>query len=243
MAPPFIESGAGGEKPRPYKRTRRVGMPRVIEAIMAAVGLVLLTPVLALVAAVVGLTSRGPVIFRQMRVGRFGREFEMLKFRTMRVNDESLQVTASGDERVTAVGRVLRRLKLDELPELWNVMRGDLSLVGHRPEVPRYVDIDDPKWHQVLEERPGITHPVTLRLADEERLIAAAGGDAEEFYIGQLLPFKLRGYLEYQEHRTLWQDVRVLAATAAALVGWRWYPPVSLDEVRAASGGSDGRHD
>ncbi len=203
---------------------------------MAAAGLVLLAPVLALVAAVVGLTSRGPVVFRQKRVGRLGREFEMLKFRTMRVNDESLQVTASGDDRVTAVGRVLRRLKLDELPELWNVIRGDLSLVGHRPEVPRYVDIDDPRWHRVLEERPGITHPVTLRLADEEGLIAEAGGEAEEFYTRELLPFKLRGYIDYQDVRTIWTDLKVLAATAAAMVGWRWYPPVSLDEVRAASG-------
>ncbi len=206
-------------------------------------GLVLTAPLLAVIVPAIALTSRGPVIFRQPRVGRWGRPFTMLKFRTMRVNDESVQVTASGDGRVTAVGRVLRRLKLDELPELWNVVRGDLSLVGHRPEVPRYVDVDDPRWHRILEERPGITHPVTLRLTDEEGLIAAAGGEAERFYVDELLPFKLRGYLEYQEQRTLWQDVRVLAATAAALVGWRWYSPVSLEEVRAAGAGGDGRHD
>jgi lipopolysaccharide/colanic/teichoic acid biosynthesis glycosyltransferase len=218
-------------------------LPRSFESILAAGALFVLAPLLAVVALAVSVSSRGPIVFRQLRVGRLGREFEMLKFRTMRVNDESLQVTALGDERVTAVGRLLRRLKLDELPELWNVVRGDLSLVGHRPEVPRYVDIDDPRWHQVLEERPGITHPVTLRLSDEEGLIAAAGGDAEEFYTGELLPFKLRGYIEYQNVRTIWTDLKVLAATAAAMVGWRWYPPVSLEEVRATSGGSDGRHD
>lgn len=220
----------------------RHGIPRELEAAAAAAGLVLASPLLLITAAAVRLSSRGPVLFRQVRVGRFGREFEMLKFRTMRVNHEAVQVTASGDGRVTGVGRVLRRLKLDELPELWNVVRGELSLVGPRPEVPRYVDVDDERWHRVLEERPGITHPVTLRLADEERLIAAAGGDPERFYVDELLPFKLMGYLEYQETRTVWSDLRVLAATAAALVGWRWYARVGLDEVRAGSGPGAGRH-
>ncbi len=161
----------------------------------------------------------------------------------MRVNDEDLQVTASGDERVTGVGRVLRRLKLDELPELWNVVRGDLSLVGPRPEVPRYVDLEDTLWKKVLNERPGITHPVTLRLADEEGLIAVAGGDAEVFYTSELLPFKLEGYVDYQAGRGFWTDVGVLAATAAALVGWRWYPEVTLDEVRSAGASGNGIHD
>ena len=221
----------------------RSGLPRPFEFVAAVGGLIVLAPLLVVVALAVWVSSRGPIVFRQLRVGRLGREFTMLKFRTMRVNDESLQVTASGDDRVTAVGRVLRRLKLDELPELWNVVLGDLALVGHRPEVPRYVDPEDSEWRWVLEERPGITHPVTLRLADEERLIAAAGGDAEEFYTGQLLPFKLKGYIEYQGVRTTWTDAKVLAATAAAMVGGRWYSPVSLEEVRAVAGGSDGRHD
>ncbi len=208
------------------------GIPQAINVITAGFGLVLLVPVLVVVSVVVGMTSRGPVLFRQPRVGRAGRLFSMLKFRTMKINSQDVQVTATGDERVTAVGRVLRRFKLDELPELWNVVRGDLALVGPRPEVPRYVDVDDPSWQQVLEERPGITHPVTLRLQDEEGLIAEAGADPERFYLDELLPFKLRGYLEYQQGRSWLRDLRVLAATAAALVGWRWYSPVSLDEVR-----------
>ena len=219
------------------------GIPRPVEALKAALGLVALAPLMALIAAAVALGSRGPVLYRQTRVGRLGRPFIMLKFRTMRVNDENLQVTASGDDRVTGVGRVLRKLKLDELPELWNVVRGDLSLVGPRPEVPRYVDLEDPLWQQVLRERPGITHPVTLRLAGEEGLIEAAGGDPEQFYVKELLPIKLKGYVDYQKVRGFWTDVTVLSATASALVGWRWYSPVSLEEVRAAGGASDGEHD
>jgi lipopolysaccharide/colanic/teichoic acid biosynthesis glycosyltransferase len=210
----------------------RSGLPRVVDGILAGVGLVLLAPAMTVAALAVGLTSRGPVVFRQQRIGRHGKAFTMLKFRTMRVNSEDLQVTAAGDDRVTVVGRVLRRFKLDEMPELFNVVRGDLSLVGPRPEVPRYVDVGDPNWKKVLEERPGITHPVTLGLQDEEGLIAEAGGDPERFYVEELLPFKLEGYLAYQDVRSAVADLRVLAATAAALVGWRWYPPVRLDEVQ-----------
>ena len=115
-------------------------------------------------------------------------------------------------------------------------------MVGHRPEVPQYVDLEDPLWQQVLRERPGITHPVTLRLQHEERLVAKAGGDPERFYVEELLPSKLRGYIDYQEKRNFWQDVKVLMATAAAMVGWRWYPAVGLEEVRAATAADEGRH-
>jgi lipopolysaccharide/colanic/teichoic acid biosynthesis glycosyltransferase len=218
------------------------GLPRPLEALKAAALLLVMMPLLVVIGVAVSASSRGPIFFRQKRVGRGGREFTMLKFRTMRVNSEKVQITSSSDGRVTPVGRILRRLKLDELPELWNVVVGDLSLVGHRPEVPRYVDLEDPLWRQVLAERPGITHPVTLRLADEERLIAAAGGDPERYYVEELLPFKLRGYLAYQRERSFWKDVRVLAATAAALVGWRWYPAVRLDELRAETAIDNGRH-
>lgn len=210
---------------------------------MAAVALVLLSPLLALAALAVALSSRGPVLFRQQRVGRGGRAFEMLKFRTMKVGDGGAQVTAAGDARVTAVGRVLRRLKLDELPELWNVLRGELALVGPRPEVPRFVDLEDAAWRRVLAERPGITHPVTLRLADEEGLIAAVGGDPERFYREELLPWKLAGYLEYAARRTAWSDLGVLAATAAGLLGLRCYARVGLDELRANALADEGRHD
>jgi lipopolysaccharide/colanic/teichoic acid biosynthesis glycosyltransferase len=219
------------------------GIPRTVEALKAAVFLVLTAPLLLIISTLVLVSSGPPALFRQIRVGRNGREFTMLKFKTMRVNDKAVQVTASSDDRITPVGRFLRRLKLDELPEFLNVLVGDLSLVGHRPEVPKYVDLESSMWKDVLRERPGITHPVTLRLQNEEKLIAEAGGDPEGFYLNELLPFKLRGYLHYQEQRSLWKDVKVLGATAAAMIGWRWYPAVSLDEVRAATVADEGRHD
>lgn len=225
------------------RRKFSTGVVRCLEVLTALGTLFVLLPVLSIIVVSIALTSRGPVIFRQQRIGLRGKPFIMLKFRTMRVNHDDLQVTASGDDRVTGVGRILRRFKLDELPELWNVVRGDLSLVGHRPEVPRYVDLEDPGWRTVLEERPGITHPVTLRLTDEERLIAEADGDAERFYVEELLPFKLKGYVEYKDRRSFWTDVEVLTATAAALVGWRWYAPVALEEVQAAASGGDGKYD
>lgn len=196
----------------------RPGLPRWFEVVAAGAGLLLLSPVLAAVAVAVRLSSPGPIVFRQQRVGRAGRLFTMLKFRTMWVHAAGVQVTAAGDPRITPVGRWLRRLKLDELPELWNVVRGEMSLVGPRPEVPRYVDLDDPLWRSVLTVRPGITDPVTVALRHEEELLAQAPGEREAYYRQVLQPAKLRGYVRYLGERSWWTDVRVLLATVAAIV-------------------------
>jgi lipopolysaccharide/colanic/teichoic acid biosynthesis glycosyltransferase len=136
----------------------------------------------------------------------------------MRIHDEGPQVTAKGDSRVTLIGRLLRRSKFDELPELWNVVWGDLSLVGPRPEVPEYVDIDNPLWRKLLETRPGITDPVTLRLRNEEQLLQAFQGDLECFYLNTLQPYKLSGYAEYLHGRTWQTDVRALCQSALAIM-------------------------
>jgi lipopolysaccharide/colanic/teichoic acid biosynthesis glycosyltransferase len=124
--------------------------------VLALGGLVVGSPLLFLAAVFIMGTSDGPVLFRQGRVGKYGKVFELLKFRSMRMDNGGAQVTAKGDARVTRVGRLLRKGKLDELPELWNVARGDISLVGPRPEVPRYVDLNNPLWQRVLEARSGI---------------------------------------------------------------------------------------
>lgn len=211
----------------------RRGIPRLVEAALAGLGLLFCSPVLVVVALGVRVTSRGPVLFRQQRVGRGGATFTLLKFRTMRVNQAALQVTAAGDPRVTRLGRCLRKLKLDELPELWNVVRGDMSLVGPRPEVPRYVNLGNALWRGVLQARPGITDPVTLRLRNEEELMASAPGDRERFYLDTLQPFKLTGYLEYLRRRSFLSDFGVILRTVLAVLVPAVAPPPSLEEVRA----------
>ena len=163
-------------------------------------------------------SSRGPIFFRQERVGRGGRNFVLYKLRTMRLSTDGPQVTAPGDDRITRVGRILRKTKLDELPQLWNVVRGDMSLVGPRPEVPRYVDLDDPLWMETLRVRPGITDPVTLKLRDEESVLARVEGDPERFYREELQPAKLREYVAYSRSRSWSKDVAVLCRTVLALL-------------------------
>ncbi len=196
----------------------RAGIPRPIEGALAGVGLAVCLPLIGLVAILVRATSRGPAFFRQPRVGRKGRTFTLYKLRTMRVSSEGPEVTTRGDHRITPLGRFLRRSKLDELPQLWNVVRGEMSLVGPRPEVPRYVDLEDPLWKRVLAVRPGITDPVTLRLRDEEAVLATVEGDPERFYREELQPAKLRAYAAYLERRSPGSDVGVLFQTVAKVL-------------------------
>ncbi|MDZ4796644.1 MAG: sugar transferase [Bryobacteraceae bacterium] len=183
-----------------------------IERPLCMAGLVLLSPVLAAVAVAVALEDGRPVLFRQVRAGRNGSPFNLLKFRSMRVTGAGTRVTASGDSRITRTGRILRKFKLDELPQLWNVVRGDISLIGPRPEVPAFVDLADPAWREVLEVRPGITDLATLVFRNEEQILGAHS-DPEYAYRRQILPAKLQLNLLYIRHRSLLTDLRLLAMT------------------------------
>jgi lipopolysaccharide/colanic/teichoic acid biosynthesis glycosyltransferase/glycosyltransferase involved in cell wall biosynthesis len=203
----------------PIDRTR--GLPRAVESVLALFGLVLAMPLLVVALLLIAATSPGPPIFRQWRAGRYGRPFAVLKLRTMRGGGEGAAITAGGDPRITPVGRFLRRTKIDELPQLWNVLRGEMSLVGPRPESLQYVDTSDPAWRTVLAVRPGLTDPTTLRFRDEEDLLARAGSDYESFYRRRLLPEKLRGYRAYLSARTWKSDLAVLCRTALHLL----HPP------------------
>ncbi len=152
----------------------------------------------------------GPALFRQQRLGRGGAPFTLFKLRTMRqaaAGAAGSYVTAGGDPRITPLGRFLRRSKLDELPQLWNIVRGDLSFVGPRPEVPAWIELGDPRWQRVLAARPGLTDPVTLRLRNEEALLAAVPGDREDFYRDHLQPWKLAGYADYLARRSAAGDL------------------------------------
>lgn len=189
------------------------GLPRPVEVAVSLMGLVILAPLLLLAAAAIVLTSGSPVFFRQRRIGQRGRVFVLYKLRTMQEGSSGAKITATGDTRITRVGRILRQTKIDEIPELWNVVIGDMSLVGPRPEIPSYVDLTMSEWQQVLLVRPGITDPVTLRLRNEERLLAGVAGDREHFYLRTLQPFKLAGYLEYLNQRTWRSDIRIILRT------------------------------
>jgi len=194
------------------------GLPRWVEGTIAFLGLIIAMPFILLAAFAIVVSSGRPVLFRQKRVGQNGRMFDLYKLRTMRSSGEGPQITSSRDERITRVGRFLRRTKLDELPTLWNVLRGDMALVGPRPEVPRYVDLNDRLWRAVLSVKPGITDPVTLRLRREEDLLAQVNGDAMKYYVEHLQPAKLKGYLSYLERRNWRSDLSVLWQTMAAVV-------------------------
>jgi lipopolysaccharide/colanic/teichoic acid biosynthesis glycosyltransferase len=189
-----------------------------VEAALAAGGLVVAAPVLAAAAAAIAATSGLPVLFRQIRVGRHGRPFTLIKLRTMRESGAGPKVTAGNDPRITPVGRFLRRTKLDELPELWNVLRGDMSFVGPRPEVADYVHPESALWREVLSVRPGLTDPVTLQLRHEESLLESVEGDREKYYRETLQPRKLEGYVIYLRRRSWRSDLGVLVATAGAIL-------------------------
>lgn len=209
----------------------RSGLPRWLEVIVAAVGLLVASPIILVAALGVALTSGFPVFFRQKRVGQYGGIFSLCKLRTMNSSVGGPQITSNADTRITSFGRFLRHTKVDELPTLWNVVRGDMSLVGPRPEVPRFVQLADPIWQKVLAVRPGITDPVTLKLRSESELLAQTNGDTEAYYVNQLQPAKLRGYLAYLEERTWRSDLKVLLQTAAAVVVPGEASPLLVEDV------------
>lgn len=193
-------------------------MKRLIDITGSALGLIVLSPVIVLAAIWVRLDSPGPVLFRQRRVGRHGRVFEILKFRTMRIQSGGgSQITVGADPRITRSGRLLRRLKLDELPQLLNVLVGDMSLVGPRPEVEYYVNFYPADARErIASVRPGITGLASLAYRNESELLATAT-DPERLYLERILPAKLDHDLRYIERQTLVLDLRIIAKTVAAV--------------------------
>lgn len=191
-----------------------MALKRAFDVLFASTALVLLMPLLLVFALVVATGSPGGAFFRQVRVGRHGREFRLLKFRSMQPGSEALgQLTIGGrDPRITGVGHFLRRTKLDELPQLWNVLKGDMSVVGPRPEVPRYVALYTPEQQVVLSVRPGITGMASLDYVDENELLARSD-DPERTYVEEVMPAKLALDLRYVRERSFALDLRIIAAT------------------------------
>jgi lipopolysaccharide/colanic/teichoic acid biosynthesis glycosyltransferase len=206
------------------------GGKRLLDAGVAGFGLLLLSPVFLLVAAIAVALSRGPVLYVQERVGKGGRIFKIVKFRTMQVapGDEGPSITSAGDPRITPFGCILRSLKIDELPQLWNVLKGDMSIVGPRPEVPEYVQTYSSEQKQVLAVRPGLTDPSSISYLHEEVLLGDQA-DPQRYYREVVLPHKLSLSLEYIQRMSLPYDLALITKTLASMLQPR--PRFSADPV------------
>jgi lipopolysaccharide/colanic/teichoic acid biosynthesis glycosyltransferase len=217
VSSPVRVSLRGANPARFYRDVLDPFLRRTMDVAAAAAGLALLSPLLLAVALAIKLSDGGPALYRARRVGKDGAPFYLYKFRTMVVNaaGQGPGITASGDPRITRIGRRLRRTKLDELPQLINVLRGDMSLVGPRPEDPRYVALYTPDQREVLRARPGITGAASLAYRHEEALLS--GEDWETRYRGEVMPAKLALDREYLARRTVVSDVHLILRTAAAI--------------------------
>ena len=190
---------------------------RLFDMVCAALGLLVLSPVLLVCALLVGLTSPGGVLFRQKRIGKDGVPFTIYKFRSMRKDNVGLKISTSRDARITPVGRVLRKTKLDELPQFWNVLKGDMSFVGPRPEVREYTDLYTPEQRQVLLVRPGITGLASIRYRNDNELLTASS-DPNRTYIEEVMPAKLALDLEYIPRACVSYDIKLILETLVTVV-------------------------
>lgn len=192
----------------------------LFDFVSSLAGLVLLSPLFVVIAVWIRIDSSGPVFFRQVRVGRHGRPFRIFKFRTMYEDAEARgrKITVGDDPRITRAGRFLRKFKLDELPQLFNVIKGEMSLVGPRPEVPRYVEFyPEEVRRQVLSIRPGITDFASILYKDESTVLAGAA-DPEATYVNVILPEKLKYFVRYVSERTLWLDFKIILLTLMEII-------------------------
>lgn len=191
---------------------------RAFDLCATAVGVMLLSPLMVAIALWIRLDSKGPVLFRQVRVGRYGVPFDILKFRTMSAQaDPQRLLTVGRDPRITRAGHFLRKYKLDELPQLFNVLAGTMSLVGPRPEVARYVACYPPRERElVLSVKPGVTDWASILYKDENAILGQAS-DPEQAYIDTILPTKLAYYVRYVHERSFWVDLRIIVRTLRAI--------------------------
>ena len=194
-------------------------MKRLFDIVASGLGLLCLSPLLLVVAIWIKLDSPGPVFFRQVRVGRYNKDFRIFKFRSMRVgSDKGSQITVGGhDSRITRSGYFIRKTKIDELPQLINVFIGDMSLVGPRPEVRHYVDMWTPEQLHVLDVRPGITDPASIRYRNENELLEKAE-DPEKYYVEVIMQDKIKLYLEYVEKHSFLYDIKFIFQTFYTIV-------------------------
>lgn len=200
------------------KKWYSLAVKRIFDIAVSLVILVILSPFFLILAAAIKLDSKGPVFYRQVRVGRFNRDFKIFKFRTMIQNADQVgpPLTLGEDPRITRVGRLIRKLRLDEFSQILNVLGGSMSLVGPRPEVRKYVNAYTPEYMATLLIRPGITASSSIAFKDEDKILNA-GGDPEKVYVEKILPPKMELNLQYLRNIGFWNDIKILFQTVGAV--------------------------
>jgi lipopolysaccharide/colanic/teichoic acid biosynthesis glycosyltransferase len=195
---------------------------RLFDIVFSIIGLIILSPLFAAASVLIKLDSRGPVFFRQERVGRYFKPFRIYKFRTMTpdAGNKGALITVGGDKRITRIGHVLRKYKIDEMPQLLNILKGEMSFVGPRPEVREYVQLFRTDYAKLLMIRPGITDPASLTYSEEEKVLAASG-DWENNYVYNILPEKIAISLRYVENRSIFTDMRLVLRTIVKIAETR----------------------
>lgn len=189
-------------------------MKRLFDITASFFGILILSPLLIFIGLWVGLSSKGGVFYKQIRVGKNNKDFKLYKFRSMRVNSDKqgLLTVGSKDSRITKAGYFIRKYKIDELPQLFNVLKGDMSFVGPRPEVRRYVDLYSEEQMKVLSVRPGITDPASIKYRNENDLLSSAS-NPEQYYIQHIMPDKLKINIDYINTRTFIKDIKIIFQT------------------------------
>jgi lipopolysaccharide/colanic/teichoic acid biosynthesis glycosyltransferase len=208
---------------------------RLLDMLLSAVGLVLFAPLGVIISILIATGDAGPIFFAQERIGRFGRPFRLWKFRTMKVRPPGLDAPityGSRDPRITRIGYYLRMLKLDEFPQLWNVLRGDMSLVGPRPEVEKYIRLYTEEQRDILKVRPGITDITVIRGHLHDTALLDGRENAEDYYVNVLMPRKVALNLEYVRCRSFWLDLRILVGTILLMLRLRKNVPAMIDDSR-----------
>jgi len=192
---------------------------RIFDVATSIIGLIVLLPLFIIIAILIKLNDKGPIFYKQKRMGQDFKPFELLKFRTMVVNADKIgpAVTKDGDPRITKIGKFLRKTKLDELPQLWNVIRGDMSIVGPRPEVEKYIQYYKDDYKEILKVRPGITDYATIKFRNEEEILSKYN-DTESAYIKYVLPEKIRLYKTYIKEISFFTDLKIIFWTLWRIV-------------------------
>ena len=194
-------------------------LKRLFDIVASFCGIVILFPLIVIVSILIKLTSKGPLLFKQVRVTKNGRLFKIYKFRTMRENSEgNKQITVGNDSRITGIGHILRKTKLDELPQLFNVLKGEMSLVGPRPEVPKYVELYTEEQREILKVSAGITDYASIYFSNESELLGEAE-NPEEFYIKKIMPYKIELNKKYIKEIGIVTDIKLIILTILKILG------------------------